>query len=430
MIQNLPFYISLLLPFFKLSYSNVPEIISQSPYLLPSQSYVDLAQKEYENTSFKKYLTQFELNLYTVISPGVKEGTNLDIPPWAYELDYTEYGPIVRSDVKLVQPLYTFGKYSHLEKAAEHNLESARYSGEREKLNLIYMVRELIIRYSTISDLLNMVNESIENIDKVLSKVEKNPDVEEKDLNRLKGFKSLSLSTARTLEYSKESIVEVIKNFLGRDDIEVEIMDFYPEDITPQLLAFGEFQFYFPEIKEEEEKLKSLHEAYMGTRAKYYPDFLLIGEFKSSYAPHWPKEYVSCALNPNCISYGAGVGVRLNLNFFQTYREIQKEKARYTLASNSLNIKKRKLNLQVKNLIGECLAISRSYTDLSLAVKYARSNLIAELLNFDVGIGDVKDLIDAYREYLNLKKELYKLRSDFALKISELSKLTGMEIIK
>ncbi len=394
---------------------------------------VEAAQKNADYYHSKKFLQRFDLRIFAVAAPGVKNApADSEIPPWAYELDYGEIGPIVRTELNIVQPLYTFGKISHVSRSFKALVSSEKENVEKLKRELTQRLRYAVVQASLLQEAEQMLTDAYQKSKNLLEKIQsgEGPEVTTTELNKLKLFIHYTHGRIEKIKSQRTGITQALGILLNTPDVKIKLLDFYPEETTGRWLRKNQPDLEnHPEIREMEFKVRALEEAYMAARAKYYPDIFLSGQVKYSYAPLWPMKMVSCTLNPNCFSYGGGLGVRLNLNYLETRLDVARAKARWEAARAALEALQEKLRTEWLNAFSKTLASWKILSELDSALKYARSNVSTALLNFDMGVAELKDVIDAYSQYLNVKWEYLKEKYNLAAGLTEMSFYDGQEYL-
>ena len=81
---------------------------------------------------------------------------------------YRPLGPFSRARLEFVQPLYTFGQISNLQKAAEGGLEAEKAALEQTRLEITFAVKELFYGVLLAQDLHTLVERLSDTIDEEL----------------------------------------------------------------------------------------------------------------------------------------------------------------------------------------------------------------------------------------------------------------------
>ena len=179
-----------------LSYHNAPEHAARTLAARASSSAARVAETKEKFAGSSRFLQQFEFRAYGVLAPGVKDvPPGVNIPPWAYEIDYSELGPIVQTEIKVTQALATFGKISHIIRAAK----SERLASEAERLRVEREIAKnlklLVVHYSTLLSMKDLLTEVAGKLKEVIKKATvADADLTTIELNKLRGFLHATLS--------------------------------------------------------------------------------------------------------------------------------------------------------------------------------------------------------------------------------------------
>ncbi|MDZ7682573.1 MAG: TolC family protein [Fodinibius sp.] len=153
----------------------------------------------------------------------------------------------------------------------------------------------------------------------------------------------------------------------------------------------------------------------------------------ASYAntPNRPRQSNPFIINNSNYASGSfGLGIRQNLDFLSIKADIEKGKIQYRQAKF----------LKDAAVDGIVLEINEAYKDASLSsVKVEKTDealvtskkwLRQEQLDYDFGMGETKDLIDAMQKELELRVQLKREVFEFNNNMAELYRKSGLPIME
>jgi outer membrane protein TolC len=139
-------------------------------------------------------------------------------------------------------------------------------------------------------------------------------------------------------------------------------------------------------------------------RADLYPQFFAGGLLRYGYAPNRTDQR-----NPfirddfNFFQGGFAVGFRYSLNFAGTRAKVQELEGEQQRLRAQRRIAETAIAIQARNS-ADGLEAAESVTDLrQKSARVARSWLAAAESNFNLGIGETRDLVDAFQAYLQTR---------------------------
>lgn len=405
---------------------------------------VSLAENRIDQANAQRFLPQFELNTQHGLVPGVRSNVPGLDPNEFYldpdlENDWEDIGVFTRAEVNAVQPIFAWGGLRNLVKAARKGADSAREEFESQKANIELRLFELYESYVLSIELKRLLDEAQDKIDDIQQQIDEqresgDSDLDESQIFQFDIFKSEFAIRAAEVEQNLDYI-QNIWNYVMQSDANTVYM---PEIrfLDPVVNDIQELAFYRTHAMEERAEVKAIEagiaaaeHGLQATKAQNYPTLFL--GLSGSYAntPNRPRQSNPFIINNSNYASGAfGVGIRQNLDFFAMKTDVERSNIQYRQAKY----------LREAAVDGIVLEINERYKDVSLSkVKVDRTDealvtgkkwLRQEQLDYDFGIGDTKDLIDAMKKELELRVELKRQIFDFNKNMAELFRASGMEI--
>jgi len=404
---------------------------------------VRLAENQIDRAHAQRYLPRFELNTQHGTVPGVKSNTNLPddelyLDP-DLENDWSNWAIFTRAEVNAVQPIFTWGALNNAVQAARAGAQAAQYEFESKKSGLELRLYELYYSYLLAREINNLLDEALNKVDEIDEQIkekmeEGDPELDESDVFKFEVFKSefdiQAAEVRENTEYIKNiwdyvlqadetTVYEPAQQFLDPIANEIQTLDFYKSQALQNR----------SELKGIDAGIDAAEHGIDATRARSLPT-LFIG-LTGSYAntPNRPRQDNPFIINStNYASAGFGFGIRQNLDLFSIKTEIEHRKIQYRQARY----------LRDAAVDGIMLEISEKYKNANIAeVKVDKTEeahvtskqwLRQEQLDYDFGIGDTKDLIDAMKKELELRLQYKRRVLEFNQQMAELFKAAGLPV--
>lgn len=404
---------------------------------------VDLAENRTQMAKDQRFLPSLEFRSEHALVPGVtspngfpEEQIYLDGD--AYN-DWDKVGVFTRLRIQGVQPVITWGAVNKAIDAAKLGVKATQKEYEATQAELELRLYDLFHSYVfalEIERLLVDAQEKVEQIENALNKqLEDDPtEVDESDVFKFKVFKAQfgiqKEEVTQSLLFVRETWNYALRNSEGVIyEPEIRFLDPVQTDIQ-------EIGYYQNSAKTNRAELvglqlgKSALQTYIGSlKARNLPG-LYFG-FSTTFAstpirPRQPNPFINTP--ENTFNTAVGFTIRQNLNFFQAKTSL----ARSRLEVNRLDFIKEAMQ------DGIILEVNEAYRNASLAeVKVEKTDealLIAkewlrmEQLDYDLGFGESKDLVDAVRQELELRLAEKQYIFEFNSAMAKLNKSAGLPL--
>jgi outer membrane protein TolC len=344
-------------------------------------------------------------------------------------------GVMTRTEIRLTQPLYTFGKISTAIDAANAGVEASRgrEAAAAAEVDLLvkraYWSLKLALQVeATIKDGIGFLEDATKRVDK---EIEEGGGASVTDRLRLKTLRAET--DARMLEAQRNEKLarEGLKLLLGDeapDDLELDDEDLTALDVPKRPLPYYEEQARLsrPEIH----ALGSFVEATQGLAKleirKMLPDLVLIGQGAYAYAPSIDFPQFAFANNPYNTFYVAAVlGLRAPLDFGVRHARALKLRA----DAEEADAKRREalggIAFEVAKAYGELDEANARIEVATRGEKAARAWITAVAQNMELGLAEAKDFGDALLQYFNMRVRHLQAIFDFNIASAVLERATG-----
>jgi outer membrane protein TolC len=418
----------------------LPQLISLalkfSPEVKTSQSEVTVAEAQRAEVRGYKF-PQFDMVALGGPAPQVRQpyirGNGIYYPDTKHDLHgLTIFG---RLEFALVQPLYTFGKIAHREKAAEKYVNVKTVEVDNKKGEVILRVAEayygLVLAQQgkdAVREARDYLNDARERVTRLLAL--QSPSVKDTDPYRIALYEGSLEKFAAEVEEGTKVAYKALKALIGyKPDQDFRVPMELPEPSpAPQKLDYYikqalELRPEFTMLKEGKAARELLVK---GAKADYYPDlfFAVIGVLAGS-----PARYSS----PDPIHedltnwYGAGpvVGVKWHFDFGITKAKLNKARAELEKLQHQERTALMGIPVQVAQAYGKVQEHYRGSQGMRKAYVNARRWLVAAFSNFDIGLGKMEDIFQAFERYGVARGDYLLALFEYNKAVAKLENATG-----
>ncbi len=336
-------------------------------------------------------------------------------------------GYLIRSSVDLIYPIYTFGKLGSLKNAADFSVKAAENNLKSKEVEISMQVAQAYYGIILFNDILSVLSdgekrliEAKKKLKELLDREEGN--VTEKDLYKLDYYSSelyfRIAETRKGLEIAKSSLKTLcnIEENIETKESNLIINPSEEINLTEYISKSKENRYEVRSIKNLKKAMEQLAQA---QKRAYFPDIFLGGGLRFSHSNFDFDER-----NPwirddfNYFGFAVGLGARINLEIgakygkeVQTYAQFMKYQYLEEALLNAVE-------LQTKKLYEEYMEAKHNFETYSRGEKAAKKWLTTETMNYNIGLGDTKGLIDALVAYA--QSSIIKNKSIYDMKMKKL----------
>ncbi|MFW6348257.1 MAG: TolC family protein, partial [Cyclonatronaceae bacterium] len=262
-------------------------------------------------------------------------------------------------------------------------------------------------------------------------------DIEDADLYLLDIFKHQFEAQVVEVEQNMNFVRQAWQLAL-RENADDDTPVYEPESpfIDPLLDMPDEQQLYRqtalnnrPEIRRLDAVQNAAGYGLKAAKAQRYPAFVLGLNYRYAYASNRPRQRNPFISNPaNTESLTVGLGLRQSLNFFILESRVERAQVQHRQAGYAREAAADGIELDIADKYKNAeIALARMEASRS-AVDVSRQWLRQEQLDYDIGFGDVDNLVDAVRQNLELEAEYKQRVYDYNIALGRLYKASGRSI--
>lgn len=406
---------------------------------------IDLADNRVSVARAQRILPRVDFSSQHGVIPGVVSKDPRNLPPGQWYLDpnlendWEDWAIFTRAEINAIQPLFSWGAIGNAIAAAQAGARSAQFQFSAVKAEAEVQLLELYYSYHLsieVSRVLDEAQDAIRQFERRLNEMleDGDPTVKESDVFKFELVKSEF--QLRVLE-AEEALfqIERLWNYVLRSEPGTVWMpaENFLDPLPYQLMDFGYYQQMAlanrPELRAAEAGRDALRNARDAVRAQQFP--LVFLGITGSYAntPNRPRQTNPFIINStNYATAGIGFGIRQNLNFSTIRTNLQRADIEYRRVSDLENALQDGIILELNDAYREAVVADRRVQQVRESLSIARNWVRNEQLNYDIGFGDVEDLLDALQKELELRFELNQYTFELNKKIAELLKASGLPL--
>ncbi|MGZ6071005.1 MAG: TolC family protein, partial [Myxococcaceae bacterium] len=389
--------------------------LARSDEVAIKRSDVATAEAEKAYATAIRFLPEFSANVPMGVVPGARlvPGSNpndITAIQTGSNRGLTDLGPFIRVEVNALQPLWTWGRIDAANDAAAAGIVARKELVDETSNAIRNRVLDLVMGIRLTTKLLAIgadVQSALKDADARVQKSLKANDgeISPEDRYRIEIFRSqLTQRIAdgdRTLRMARVGLAAT----LGMKPEQLQLRDDPLPDTSqvraPDLaLALSDAVQQRPDLKALDAGILAKEAEVRAARAELLPQVGLVGQFAYGVAPG--RDIIG---NPyvgdyfNALTVGGALVIRQNLSFWTVITAADKKQSELNTLRKQRAGAVRGIQVEVENAVAELNAAITKREAAAKAVAAGRSWFRSATLNFGVGVGDSRDLIDAYRGY-------------------------------
>ena len=343
------------------------------------------------------------------------------------------------ADVLLIQPIYSFGKLRNLQQAASSGIKAAQAATDKKTSDIILRIKELYYSLLLARDMKNLVLEIRDELTDSIEKLEKqleqgSPWAEEVQLYKLKAFLGEVEKKLNETEKGISLAHEALRSHLDLPqgtDFDIQDSSLTPEDKSPMNLNNYIYTALEsrPEFIQLQEGLQAKNALVEAEKSNYYPTFFLGLSATIAGATNRTRITNPFIYDVFSRTYGAAfLGLKWSIDFGITKGKVQEAEAEYNKLLEKKRFADNAISLEVKKVFFELIEATKSIPETETGYKNAKKWLVSAVANFDLGLGEAKEIADAAVVYAQLKADYLRSLYNQRIAFANLSYATGADL--
>jgi len=423
--------------------------IENSAKLKAERTEANLAQNKIVKARSLKYLPDAKMETRHSLVPGVKSDSilpsgkplpddHLFLDP-NLENDFDNLNLFTSGEISAVQPIFGWGAINKAISAAQSGAQAAEFKYSAEEADLKIQLFKLYHSYILARELQILISDAqkeIDDIDKKLSKMEEegDPDLDISDFYKFKIFKVQFKNQVAEVEQNIQFVQNTWNWILQAGDNTVFIpSEKFLDTVQNEIKSLTYYRNLALsnryELEALDETIRAADFGLQAAKAQNLPMLFAGFKIEGAFTPNRPRQDNPFIRNNSTFFGGRfGLGIRQNLNFFSVKSNIQKSSIQYRKAKYLKNTAIEGIILDLNNRYKEAniafQELQNSREALTISKRWERQ----EQLDYDLGFGEPKDLLESIRTKMELQAELKRKTYQYNLKMAQLHHSAGLSI--
>jgi len=409
--------------------------IELSPILKAEKQKEFRALSRVDEVKANRILPRFDISSNHGVMPGVSSSLGLPRDEWHLDPnlvnEWDNWSVFTKIDFTLAQPVYTWGALTNATEAVKMGAEAVLYQSEMKLADQKMQLTKLYFSAVLANQLERLALETLETFRKAenqITDLEEEGEIEAKELYKFKIYKQQFLIKAEEIIQNKEFVNDVMNYSLGTNSITyIPSSDSMINSVETQSLVLLQQEAILsrPEMKAIKAAEKAASYAVNAQKAQRLPAFFfgLSGEYV-----HTPRPVQSQPLFGSRFDYINVIytfGIRQSLNFGVMNAKVAQIEYQQKEAEFSKNAIGQALLVDVANTYKNFNLAKSKKEKLSSALQTSKEWLRKEQIDYDLGLGELKNLVEALKTNLELEAEFKQSVYDFTVKGAAVLKATG-----
>lgn len=392
--------------------------LAESPEVAIDAAGVAFSEARASQARAARFLTIANLTTGHSMAPGLSIPEDNPPPRNALYLDprvrndWTSLSPYSEVEVEVLQPLFTFGELSGQIRAAEAAIDVDRAATDATGATVALRAAELagglqatVALSALVDEAENLLETAGGELQRLLD--EGDPSVSDADWFQFRLFEQELIRRRVEVDQQRALAESALARLLLRPG-HVVVMAAQADPFPITFNSLGELQ------EDALENRAEVRQAAAGVRARqaqvdvarshYYPSVFIGVTVRGRYAfgrERQPNPFISDTYLGGGVR--AGIGLRQDLSFHQTRSRVQQAEAQLNEVRHQQEAAEQLILFEVEEAWRNVLIAQSAYDSANESVRISGEWLRTEQINFDLGFGDVKDLIAAARADLETR---------------------------
>ncbi len=408
------------------------------------QQNVEMADNRYRQARNQRYLPNIELTTAHGLVPGVQSSDPDQFPGGQLYLDpdlqndWENWGIFTQGEINALQPIFTWGGLSSAIEAARAGAQAVQHeydAGEQEyrlRLFELYQSRLLALEMKR---LLDEARNTLEQAEDQLEQMRDDGDIDfdEADIYQFRIYRQRFFTQEQEVLQSLSFVENAWEIALGEQD-----RTYLPEEefLDPFEIVLEDLDHYRHRASADRPELRGLDMAreaaqagVEASRSQRYPALFFGIQGRAAFTPNRPRQTNPFIRNTtNYLSASVGVGFRQNLNFRTVNLDIERREAQRRQVDYQKEAAKDGIHLELSETYRDVMVAESRVENIREALRISNEWLRDEQIEYDLGFGDIENLVDAVRENLELEVEYRQSVHRYNLKLAELYRKAGIPL--
>jgi len=407
----------------------IDEVERTSPIMQAARAGLDALRAELSRAQWS-WFPKIKMDGWIAPAPSITQSDGISV------VDYDTWGLNGRLALQVVQPIYTFGKISALEHAAEHGVDMGSAKIDVARWELRHRVAQAYFGSLLASEMERILTDGKRWLEKATQRMDR---LKNADSDAYDQLEHMRLKTRSAEFYNieaqnnalKVASTEGLRVLLSRpsDDAITTAED----TLAPLNYTLKDVNAYVamarkhaPVVRVAQGRAKAAMALADARFAEILPDLVLVGEASVAGSTHTDTQ---SSLFPNDPFFGSAVlGLRWNLDVPGRLAQLDSARARSAMAGHGVEATSDQLEVQVRHLHQQLQDKWKLIDVYRRSQKAAKGWLQAAWDVYDGGFGNFRDVMDALVQYYGKRVAYLQSIYEHNLLVVEMSRAIGKDI--
>ena len=354
-----------------------------------------------------------------------------------HETDNSVWGPYLKSQFTLVQPIYSFGKLTHLKTLAAAGIDVGKAQVRMAEGEIRFMVARAwytLVFTSQVEEIFREGEEYLEKARKRLAEQEEEDadSFDQIDILRLRVYEaeiaSMRLEATRAARIARYSL-HLLTN-LPEDEIQPSAKLLVPASFgawtLPELEALARQQR--PDLAALEAGLRAMRVKLTIEKRKWAPDLFAVGSVRMNWAPYVENQHTPFADDPfnTTLGTGAALGLQWKLDIGARLAGTDEARAGIRMMRGNLNGMLLKARVDLADRFTAATDARELISIYRRAYKAGRGWAMAKTDLYENGLEDLKQVIEGITKFYSTKLAYLNAILQFNLSVAALARSCGV----
>lgn len=382
-----------------------------------------------------RYVPEAKATISSFVVPAA-HGTVANPSPETTDRSLSGLSPFIRIDLEVVQPIYTWGRLDAARDAATAGVK-ARESLVRDKLaELRVRIVQLFWGETLARKLLSVaidVEKNLKDVDKKIDQLIKEGDesVKPADRYRLSVYKGVLRKQKADAQKGIDLAHGGLAATVGLAPAELSLREvelpLEPGDDPDAPRVRREAEQRRPDVAALDMAIAARDAEIRAAQGAMLPQFFVAGTFSYAYAGNRDRQFNPWVSDPfNHLGGGAVVGLQQDLSFPMLYAKLDKARAERETLKRQRDGISRLVAQQVDAAVSEVAAARERLAAANQAFGSGKQWFRSAGLDFQAGLGEPKDVLEAYASYIQLQVDQQQAAYDLVVARAKLDQASGI----
>ena len=343
------------------------------------------------------------------------------------------HGVALNLGVSLIQPLYTFGKIEAARQAAHAGVDVARAQVDKDRADVTFNITRAywLLKWAraaagTLDDGITRLKEWVKKINDEIDKGKSS--YTENDLVRIKLALDTAQLTALDVDKARELGLSGLRMLTDDPDADIDEDELDITELAEQPLTYYEdaARVHRPEARMLAAGTVAARAGHSLQLANLLPDIGLAASFTYAYASSVDDPQNAFMNHPNALGAGLSLVFRYNLDVPMRLATLSKSKADERVLGQRRKQALGGISIEIENAWLDARAARKRSELLGHSEKVARGWYNAVDQNLQVGVAESRDLVDAARNFFELRMRHLQSIMDVNMAIAGLKQAAGV----